>query len=313
MTPDGRPHRPVSPFRITLVLAGRLFLLLAGTTCFAVAVRGLIEPNHLLSGGVTGTSLLLNRLVGLPVGLGVALLNLPIFLVGFRDMGRRFAIFSGMAVLVFWWLVDFLPLAPLTDDPLLAGIFGGVLSGLGTVLNLRAGGSLGGFDILGVVVNRRFGIGVGEALFTLNGTLVLAAGLTSTPELAMYTLVAIFSASWTVDTLQTRRLRKTFLIVTRRGEAMRERIVQEMKRGLTVIPGTGGYEREDLSVLLCVVPRAEVGEMEDLIRSVDPGSFAVVLDAGHISGWFRPFSTAETLRRLRTPLPATNAGSDPLH
>lgn len=301
---NARLHRPPvrSSLRAVSALAGSLLLLLAGTASFAVAVRGLIEPNQLLSGGVTGSSLLLNRLTGLPVGLGAAMLNLPIFLLGFRDVGRRFVVFSGAAVVGFWLLVDYLPLRPLTDDPMLAGIFGGALAGLGTALTLRAGGSLGGFDILGVVVNRRFGIGVGEALLALNGTLVAAAGVTSTPELAMYTLIGIFASSWTVDTLQTPRPRKAFLIVTRQAETLRERIVEEMNRGLTVIPAVGGFGREDVSVVMCVVTRAELRELEELVRAVDPRSFTVVLEASHIAGWFRPASTAAALRRLRAPL-----------
>ena len=313
MTPETLPSSHRASLRAALSLAGRLFLLLAGTASFAVAVRCLIEPNQLLSGGVTGTSLLLNRLVGVPVGLGAAVLNLPIFLLGFRDVGRRFAALSGLAVVTFWWLVDYLPLQPLTDDPMLAGIFGGALAGLGTALTLRAGGSLGGFDILGVVVNRRFGVGVGEALLVLNGTLVAAAGMTSTPELAMYTLIGIFAAAWTVDTLQTPRPRKAFFIVTRKAEAVRERIVREMNRGLTVIPAVGGFEREDVSVLLCVVTRAEVRELEELVRSVDPRSFAVVLEASHIAGWFRPVSGAAGMRRLRSPLARPASPPDPLH
>jgi uncharacterized membrane-anchored protein YitT (DUF2179 family) len=161
---------------------------------------------------------------------------------------------------------------------------------------------LGGFDILGVVVNRRFGVGVGEVLMALNGGLVVAAGLTSTPELAMYTLVGIFAGSRTVDALQTPRPRKTFLIVTRRAEAIRERIVAEMNRGLTVLPGVGGFDRESVSVVLCVVTLAEVRELQELVRATDPRSFTVVLEASHVAGWFRPTSTAAALRRLRSPL-----------
>lgn len=281
----------------------RTVLLLAGVASFSIAIRGLIAPNHLLSGGVTGAALLMNRLLDLPVGLTVVALNIPIFILGFRDAGRTFAILSAAGVIGFWLLVDFVPIGPLTDDPLLAAVFGGVLGGIGSSLTLRAGGSLGGFDILGVVVNRRFSLGVGEVLLALNGVLVVAAGFTATAELAMYTLVGIFATGWTIDALQRPRPRKAFLMVTSRPGPIRERVLRQMNRGITIIPVTGGYAGEDRTALLCVVTRPELRELADIVQAEDPAAFVVVLEASEVMGRFRGYDSRAAMRRLGQTLP----------
>ncbi len=226
------PRRLPTPLRFAL----RLFWTFAGALSFAVAIDGFLRPNGLLSGGVTGTALLAAEHVRIPVGLLVLLLNLPIFLLGTRVVGRRFASYSALAVVTSWLLIDHAPIRPLTNDPLLAGIFGGVFSGLGTALALRAGGSLGGFDILGVVVNRRFAFGVGEVLMVLNGALIAAKGILGSPELALYTLLGIYVTGRTLDSLLAVRPRKAFLIVSRSAARIRQRILSEMRRGLTMLP-----------------------------------------------------------------------------
>jgi len=262
-------------------------LLALGILAYVVAIRCLILPQHLLSGGVTGMALLLHAVFGWSVGLMTLLFNIPIFVLGFRDVGRRFAAYSAVSVVGFWLLVDHLPLPTLTHDPLLASIFGGVLGGLGGALAVRAGGSLGGFDILGVVLNRRFSLGIGEVGLVLNGAMIVAAGLIGNPERAMYTLVAIFATSWTMDGLQTPRPRKAVLIVSKNHRAIRERLLFEMGRGVTVFKAEGAYSGEDTNVLLCLVTRYELREIRDVILREDPEAFVSVLEASDVIGRFR--------------------------
>lgn len=295
---DGGPGQAPVPWLRIGRTCFRVFLMAAGVASFVVAVKCFVQPNGLLSGGVTGTALLLDHLFGLPVGLGMALLNVPIFLLGFRFLGVRFGISSACAVLATWLTADFLPLPVLTRDPMLAAIFGGAFTGFGSAVALRSGGSLGGFDILGVWVNRRFSVGVGEVLLALNGGLVVATGVIGSPELAMYTLVSIFAASWTLDSLQTSRPRKAFLVMTRRADTVRQRIVREMGRGVTVFPAAGGWNGAPMRVLLCVVTRGELRELADLVQEEDRSAFVVVLEASEVMGRFRKPEAADLLRRL---------------
>lgn len=275
------------PFRATLSVARQVLLLLAGTICFVVAVKGFILPNHMLTGGVTGLSLLLYALFKWPVGLLTLLFNVPIFLLGFRDVGRRFVFYSGLAVLLFAATVDHIPIGALTMDPLLASIFGGILSGLGSALAIQAGGSLGGFDILGVVLNRRFSLGMGEVGLVLNGALVVAAGIMNSPELAMYTLVSIYVSSRTLDTLQAPRPRKAALIVSRQSIAIKERILLDMARGVTLLKAEGAYTGEEGNVLLCVLTRYELRDLKDIVREEDPEAFVTVFEASDVIGRFK--------------------------
>jgi len=275
------------PLKAILAVARQLFLLLAGTLCFVVAVKGFIIPNHLLTGGVTGLSLLLNALFKWPVGLLTLLFNVPIFLLGFRDVGRRFALYSGLAVLLFAATVDQFPIGALTLDPLLASIFGGILSGVGSALAIQAGGSLGGFDILGVVLNRRFSLGMGEVGLVLNGALVMASGVMNSPELAMYTLVSIYVSSRTLDTLQAPRPRKAALIVSRQSAAIKERILSDMARGVTLLKAEGAYTGDEGNVLLCVLTRYELRDLKDIVREEDPEAFVTVFEASDVIGRFK--------------------------
>jgi uncharacterized membrane-anchored protein YitT (DUF2179 family) len=305
--PRSGPWKP-SPLRLAIRVVWRYALLLAGALVFVIAVRGLILPNRILSGGVTGMALLLNRLTAFPLGLAMALLNVPIFLLGVRYVGRAFAIRSAIAVIASWLLADYAPIPAWTHDPLLAGVFGGLLAGVGTALAMKAGGSLGGFDILGVVVNRRFGLGVGEVLLALNGILVVVSGLIGTPELAMYTLVAIYAAGKTIDSLQSPRGRKAFLIMTRRPDPIRDRVLKQMNRGITVLRAEGAWSREEITALLCVVTRAELRELGDIVQEEDTDAFVVVLESSEVMGSFRNPTAAAYWRRLQEANPRGTAG-----
>jgi uncharacterized membrane-anchored protein YitT (DUF2179 family) len=242
--------------------------------------------------------------------LAIALLNVPIFILGVRYVGRAFAIRSAAAVVAAWILADYAPIPPLTHDPLLAGVFGGLFAGLGTALAMKAGGSLGGFDILGVVVNRRFGLGVGEVLLALNGCLVVVAGLIGSAELAMYTLVAIYVTGKAIDTLQAPRRRKAFLIMTRRPAPIREHVLRKMNRGMTVFPAEGGWTHEGITALLCVVTRTELRELGDIVQEEDPGAFVVVLESSEVMGSFKSPPAAAYWKRLQEP-GARKAGRAP--
>lgn len=278
---EKKPRHPA------LDLAWRAFLLLTGTFLFALSIRCLVQPNHLLSGGVTGTALLLNALFSWKVGILVLLLNIPIFVLGWRDIGKKFALGSGLSILLFWIMADFVPAEAMTLDPILGALFGGLLGGIGSALALRSGASLGGLDILGVVLNRRFGVGVGEAGLFINGALLVAAGFLEGPEKAMYTLLAIYSGAKITDALQSPTSRKAVLIISRRPEELKARILSQMARGLTVFKAEGAYAGAPQDALLCVVTRYELRELRDIIRAVDPNAFVTVLEASDVMGRFK--------------------------
>lgn len=158
---------------------------------------------------------------------------------------------------------------------------------MGGALAIRSGASLGGLDILGVVLNRRFNLGVGEAGLFINGALLVAAGFLEGPEKAMYTLLAIYAGAKTMDALQAPRPRKAVLIISRDPAAIKERILAQMARGVTILKAEGAYAGAPHDALLCVVTRFELRELRDIIRSVDENAFVTVLEASDVMGRFR--------------------------
>ena len=290
----------MSAMKTTSKWVWSLILLQLGILSYVIAIKAFYIPNHLLSGGVTGIALLLHLLFNWPVGFLTFLFNIPIFLIGIRDVGKKFAVISALGVVGFWLVVDHVPIPPATHDHLLAAIFGGLLGGLATALALKAGGSLGGFDILGVVLNRRFGLGVGEASLILNGALISAAGLIENFELAMYTLVAIYVAGRSLDAIQLPRPRKAVLVFSKKNHAIKARILAEMGRGVSLFKTMGAYSGEEYEALLCVVTRYELREMRDIIRGADPEAFVSVLEASDVMGRFQRPSAFEQIALKRS-------------
>jgi len=262
------------------------FIILACEVLNAVAFRALIVPGRLLSGGVVGISLLLNQILNWPVGTQTLIYNIPIFLVGYRYLGRRFIVLSFIGVVSFSLLTDHLPVPTATQDLLLIAVFGGVLTGIADGIIIRQGGSTGGFDIIGLLVARRFGVSIGQVSLIFNGVLILLAALSNSLELALYTLIMIYVYSRVLNTSQENAPRRVALVISTQPEAIAARIMSELNRGVTYLHGMGAYTGQDFRVLMCVVTRYEFVDLRNLVRTVDPNAFAVILDASDVVGQF---------------------------
>jgi len=252
----------------------------------AYAFNALIVPARLLTGGVVGISLLINQLFSLPIGLQTAIYNIPIFILGYRMLGRRFILLSIVGVASFSILTDNLKPIVLVDDILLVAIFGGILTGIADGLILRAGGSTGGFDILGVIVSKRISISIGQIFLAFNGVLIMFSALVNGPKLAMYTLISLFVSSRVVDTLQAVTPRRVALVVSMHSEAIAVRVLDELGRGATYLEGSGAFTDSQMKILMCVITRFELTDLKRLVREVDPNAFTVILDASDVVGRF---------------------------
>src|SRR5258706_7640971 len=198
----------------------------------ALAFKSLIVPSRLLSGGVVGGALLLNQLFGLPIGLQTMIYNIPIFMLGWRYLGRRFVLLSIVGVVSFSLLTDTINPPVLTHDLLLIAIFGGIATGIADGIILRAGGSTGGFDILGLIVSRRFGISIGQVFLVFNGVIIALAAVFNNLELAMYTLIMLFVSTRTINTLLTTTPRPVAMIVSSKYEEIAAVLLHDLGRGV---------------------------------------------------------------------------------
>lgn len=260
--------------------------ILLGCIVGAVAYPLFLLPNDIAPGGVTGVATILHYLFKYPVGITSLLLNIPLFLAGFRTMGKRFVFRTLLATLMFSALIDIIKVEPITRDPMMASIYGGVLLGAGLAIILRGGATTGGTDMLARMLHKHAsGISVGMFLFMFDFFVILAAGILMSAEHAMHAMISVFIASKVLDTVLTGiGSEKACYIISRHHEAITRRILTDMQRGVTVLNATGGFSGENISMLLCVVGRMEVTALKSIIREEDRNAFVFITETHETLG-----------------------------
>lgn len=257
-------------------------LLLSGALIQALAMRLFLVPGLLVSGGISGAAQIINHYVEFPLGIMIFLGNIPLFILGWRFLGgSRFAIRTAFSVAFFALLTDllvpFIPPQGLTNDNILNALFGGVLLGIGLGLVYRGQGTSGGSDILSRILNHRFGISISMAYLIADALVVIAGGFAFSWENALYGLVVIYVSGIAAEMVsEGSGIFRTVIIITAESEAVRHTILETMERGVTVLSGTGGYTSENRPVLYCVITRAEVNQLKQLVKEKDPAAFMVI-------------------------------------
>jgi uncharacterized membrane-anchored protein YitT (DUF2179 family) len=294
-------------------------LLTVGALLAAVAVDVFMVPNNVVAGGLTGAAMLLRTFIGTPVGLVTLLVNIPLFIIGFRSLGGIvFGARTLYATAVMAIAIDLLApyLGPVTSDPLLYTLYGGLLDGLGVGLVFRARGTTGGIDIIARLLERRYGIAPGKAMLAINAAVLGVAFIGYGPEKVLYAVLVAFVGSLALDyTLAAGSGARQALIVTSQPDAITQAVLHDLGRGVTMLEGYGGYTGASRPVLLCVVGRAELSFLKQIVSHADPQAFMIVGEVSEVLGeGFRPASFALP-RRPAAPLepeerPLQNAAQD---
>ncbi len=252
-------------------------------------------PARLAAGGVSGAAQIVNSYTGWPIGLMVALLNLPLFALGWRHLGgRRFMVRTVVTVAAYSAMVDglapWLPAAGLTPDPVLNALYGGVLGGVGMGLVFRAQATTGGTDILARLLGRWRGVPLSQSYLLTDTLIVLLAGLTFSWELALYAVVSLYVSGLAAEAVtEGANVIHTATIITSRPQAAADRIMLHLGRGVTMWPGVGMYSGEARQILFCAVSRAEIGQLKAILREADPAAFVVIGQAHEALGeGFKP-------------------------
>lgn len=280
--PPPRPSRLGPVGRVIL----NLVLMIAGNLCAAVAVNGILVPQGLLSGGFTGMSILLYYLPPhLPVGLWYLILNIPIFALGWRLVGRRFFYWSLVGMGMLTLALEVVKVPVILVDPLAGALLAGILFGAGGGLVLRSQGSAGGLDILSVILIQRFSVRLGTTLLAFN-VLVLGLGALLFPlTKIMYTLAMIFVAAQVTNLVfNGLSQRKAVTIVSRHWAELAQAIVADSRAGATLVPAKGAFSGQDEPMIYTVVNLRELGRLKALVNSLDPEAFMVVSDTLEVSG-----------------------------
>ena len=270
----------------TLHLLKHFVGIVIGATIVSVSINTLIIPNHITDGGVTGIAIILYYLFHWSVSWTVLLLNLPLFILGLRMVGRHFLIFSivGVGVLsVTLSLTMHLPV--LTYDPLLAAISGGVLSGIGMGIIFRSRGSLGGTDILAVLFATTTPFSVGQILLGIDAVIFLGVAILFQPEMAMYAMIYMFIATRVVDLVQEGLSHsKSVMVVTTHPQRIADQIIAKLSRGVTLFQATGAFSGEAKQVVYCVINRTELSQIKEIVREQDPQAFVAISEVPEVVG-----------------------------
>ena len=261
-----------------------------GALIASVGLELFLIPNEVIDGGVVGLSIMAQTLSGFSIGMFLILFNLPFLYLGYKQIGRSFAIATMVAIcFLAGWSEVMEEIPAVTTDPFLAAIFGGIIDGVGVGLIIRAGGSLDGTEIVAIIMDKKSVFSVGEVVMFINLFILSSAGLLYGWDKAMYSLVAYFVISKMIDVV-IKGLDESYavMIVTNSHADITSALNDRLGRGVTLLHGAGGYTGESKAVLYCVVTRLEVDKLKEIVLEKDENAF-VTINAVHdiIGGRFK--------------------------
>lgn len=257
-------------------------LIFLGALFQALAIRLFLVPANLVSGGVSGIAQIINHFTGWPIGLMIFLGNLPIFLIGWRYLGgARFAMRTAFAVIAVSFLTDipipWLPTTGITHDLVLNAFYGGVISGIGFGLVYRGQGTSGGSDILARIINHWRCVPISQSYLWTDSVVMLLGGLTFSWENALYAVINLYISGLAAEAVvEGENVVRTAMIITTQPQAVADKIMLEMERGVTLLHGKGAYTQKNKEILYCVISRAEINQLKTFVQEADPNAFMVI-------------------------------------
>ena len=273
-------------FKWLLQVFWNLLLISSGSVLCAAAIKGILIPRQFLAGGVTGLALLIHyALPALPVGLVYFLLNIPLFAVGWMFVGRRFFVYSIAGVVIFSLVMFWpFPVFPI-HDMILNALTAGIITGIGAGMILRSLGSAGGFDILSVILFKRFSLRPGNSVLVFNAMLLLSAVFYIQLEMVLYTLIHLYVSSHFVNfVVSGLSQRKAITVVSPKWQEIADVIMNRLQRGVTIVSGEGGFSGKEIKILYAVVTFSELSRFKEAIRKIDPQAFVVVNETLEVMG-----------------------------
>jgi uncharacterized membrane-anchored protein YitT (DUF2179 family) len=260
--------------------------IVVGALLVAIALEIFLIPNQIIDGGVVGVAIMAAAVTKLPVGLFIWGLNLPFLWLGYKQIGKTFALSTLGSVTLMSVFVSLLHQGPvLTDDLLLAAVFGGAILGLGVGTIIRNGGSLDGTEIVAIMLTRQLPFSVGEIVLVFNIFIFGSAAFVFNWDRALYSLLTYFVAMKTIDiAMEGLDESKAALIVSEQPDEVRDAIIDRLGRGVTEIEGKGGYTGEARPVLYTVITRLELAKLKAIVLEIDPGAFVAIQDVHEVLG-----------------------------
>ncbi|MBO0460456.1 MULTISPECIES: YitT family protein [Enterococcus] len=266
-------------------------ILMTGLTA-AVALNYFLIPANVFSAGMNGIAQIIASLlsewvhIDVDTGTFIFLLNIPVFILGFLKVGKRATVLSFINVVCVSVMTTVLPTGQVTDNILMNALVGGVLLGVGVGISLKMGFTTGGMDIISLVLSQTTGKTVGNYMLILNGIIVVAAGFLFNWESALYTIISIYAMTQVIDAIHTSHQKVTAMIVTVKPEEVTAAISQRMVRGMTLLPSVGGYSKREGKMIMMVITRYEMYDLDQIVHEIDEDAFINILPTHSVFGRF---------------------------
>lgn len=264
----------------------RAVIMLIGAGLVSVALEIFLVPNDIIDGGITGISIMGVHFSNLPLGIFLTLFNLPFLFLGYKQIGKTFALSTLFSILVMsigTYLLH--PVAPLTSNPLLAAVFGGVILGIGVGLVIRGGGSTDGTEIVAILLSKKSPFSVGEVVMFINVFILSGAGFVFGWDHAMYSLIAYYIAFKLIDvTNEGLDQSKSVWIISDRYRDIGDALTQRLGRGVTYLDGEGSYSGENKKVIFVVITRLEEAKLKTIVAEWDKDAFIAIGNIHDVKG-----------------------------
>lgn len=270
-------HKKARKRRILL----RAVIIILGALLVSVGLEIFLVPNNIIDGGITGLSIMFSHITGIKLGVFLFVFNLPFLMIGYKQIGKTFAISTLFGVAVMSVGTALLTTVPsLTQDLLLSAVFGGIIVGIGVGLVIRAGGSLDGTEIVAILLTKKSPFSVGEVVMFFNIFILGSAGFVFGWDRAMYSLIAYYIAYKMIDlTMVGLEQSRSVWIISDYPDEIGDALSARLGRGVTYLSGEGGYSGDDKKVIFCVITRLEEAKLKSIVEEIDESAFLAI---GHI-------------------------------
>ncbi|NOU98162.1 DUF2179 domain-containing protein [Paenibacillus sp. LMG 31456] len=264
----------------------RALLMIIGSALFSVGLEIFLVPNNIIDGGIVGISIIISHLTNIPLGVFLVILNLPFLMIGYKQIGKTFAFSTLFSVIIMSIGTTLLhPVKPITIDPLLAAVFGGIILGIGVGLVIRSGGSLDGTEIVAILVSKKSAFSVGEIVMFFNFFILGSAGFVFGWDHAMYSLIAYYIAFKLIDiTIEGLDQSKSVWLISDEYEKIGDAITYRLGRGVTYLNGSGAYTGDDKKVIFSVITRLEEAKLKSIVDELDPKAFLAIGNIHDVKG-----------------------------
>jgi uncharacterized membrane-anchored protein YitT (DUF2179 family) len=268
-----------------------LLHIIIGTALAVLAMKGFMIPNQFMDGGITGISILLHEIFHINISILVIVLNIPFVYLGYKRIGKTFAVQTTIAVIMLAVGLFFFDIKPFTKVPLLIAIFGGILMGTGVGLVIRGGGVIDGAEVIAVFTRRKTGFSNSEIIMLFNTIIFAVAAFQFGIETAMYSIITYFTATKATDYVVDGIEEYTAMnIISGQEEDIKNYLVNDLGKGITVYKGTRGYlpgsfeTKTDCEIIVTIITRLEIKQIEESIMKIDPRAFVYVQSIKDASG-----------------------------